>query len=100
MPKPSKKKKLLPERAKTCDPEMRKTIIRGLQSTWQTIGYDYITANGGKDVDADDVREAVPDYFEMYGKEGKEAENIWNILDFDFRDEILKEAFPMTRYGL
>lgn len=73
-------------------------IIRALQRTWEVIGYDFIQANGGNDVLARDVREAVPDYLHLYGDD-KGAEEAFRKLSFKVQEALLKRAFPLRSYG-
>ena len=84
--------------------EMRKRICQMMNSTWQAIGSDCLTAReecGEKGaMPRSEVIEVVcdADYASMYGDD-KEAYEIFKRLSYDDMKKLGKIAFPYTRYG-
>jgi hypothetical protein len=86
--------------------EERKKLIGAARVTWQVIGYDVLTANEGRSMPRDEVIEVTMDADHMlsYGGNGRRLDKVlyekFNALSERDRMKLMKEAFPLGRYGM
>lgn len=86
--------------AKKLSAEMRKRCVSAIRETWQQIGGDILDANGGGDMDREDVIEVVLDADNvLLNSRDHEAAKVLDGLPYEVQNEIGREAFPAKRYG-
>ena len=78
--------------------DLQKRITRAAGNTWQAIGSDILAAAEADSVTQEEVIEAVMDYIQDYGRD-KEAVTEFNRLSFEEKNDMLRVAFPLSRYG-
>jgi len=79
-----------------------KEFRQAARNTWQTIGYDIIEANDGKDIPRAEVIEVTldADYMVMYGRmKSDKVKDFYRNGDYKLRIEALKPCFAV-REGL
>jgi len=84
--------------------EMVDRIHRMANATWEAIGGEVLTImeeqGEGNVLSRDEVVDCVCDAsYMMYHGGDKEAYEAWSKLERDAQDQIIREAFPSSRYG-
>jgi hypothetical protein len=78
--------------------DLQKRITEAANRTWQAIGGDVLRSAEADWLPGEDVAECVMDYIEQFGGDsGAVAE--FNKLSFEDKTEMLRKAFPLSRYG-
>jgi len=78
--------------------DLQERIASAAQRTWQAIGGDILRAVDKSSMPRDEVIEAVIDYIGDYGGD-KEAVAAFGKLSFAKKKKVLREVFPLARYG-
>ena len=78
--------------------DFQKRITRAADKTWQAIGSDILVAAETDFVTQEEVVEAVMDYIHDFGRD-EEAIAEFNKLPFEEKTAMLREAFPLSKYG-
>lgn len=78
--------------------DLKEQIIKLARSVWQRIGYDIIEANGGNDVEREEVVEGVVDF--MLDECSPVLRKKIDSIPYKERMSIVAEAFPLSSYGL
>ena len=77
--------------------EIQDKIVRGLRETWEAIGEECLKLAEGVPMTAEEVREVAADA--SFGMYAPEACRLFRELEKEDKAEVLKSAFPDSRYG-
>jgi hypothetical protein len=78
--------------------DLQERITRAAHRTWQAIGGDVLRSAEADWMPGEDVAECVLDYLEQFGGDA-EAIAEFNKGSFEEKAEMLRNAFPLAKYG-